>query len=98
PISHRWPMIFVEPRRALEPLLADVEQETVFDGIQRQCRPGNGKQLASYAEEPAERKYRISNPAGCDIEHDRFDLADVLASGIYDFVAVKRGRVHQEWT
>ena len=86
-VSHVWPVALVETRSALEHLLVNFENELFFTGVYREGTSGNGEQLIAQAQESAERKNRISDAAGTEVDHEFLDVADLFALKISDVVA-----------
>src|ERR1022692_3192736 len=62
-VSHVRPMILVETGSGLEQFLVDVQNEPMFNRVNRKRTPWNGKQLVTHAQETPKRKNRVNDAA-----------------------------------
>src|ERR1017187_8668146 len=86
-VSHVRPVILVEAWSGFEQFLVDIQNEPMFNRVDLQGSPWNGKQLIAHAQEPAERKDRVSDAARLQVDHQMFDLSEIFLLQIHDFVA-----------
>jgi len=66
----------------------------VIRRIDPQGLPGDGDELFGDAQEAADREYCVGNPAGGHVDHDFFDLAELVARAVDDVVALQGAGGH----
>src|SRR5664279_2462081 len=86
-VSHVGPVLLVETGSGLEQFLVDIQNEPMFDRVDLKGTPWNGKQLIAHAQEPAERKNRVSDAARLQVDHQMLDLSEIFFLKIYDLIA-----------
>src|SRR4030095_15784476 len=88
-IGHRWPLLLVEARRSLQPLLGNIQNKALSIRIEDACAPGHRKQLVAHSEEAPKRQHRVGDLAAAHVQHDLLDMAEIVAGRVHDRIAVE---------
>src|ERR1700687_1470616 len=72
-------LVGAEGRRAPQLVLVDIELIGFEGGVVGETRPRQRQQAGSHAEKPAETEDRVGHLAGDLVDHQPFDMADLVA-------------------
>src|SRR5262249_49906206 len=91
-VSHVWPVALVEPWSSFQQFLVHIENKALLRGVDGKGFPGNGKELVSHSQNPAERQNSVRDLTMLQVNHQVLDFSQVFATRVYHIIALQGAR------